>query len=124
MDPVRAAEKSAARAKDADSEARRPLTPEELVKRRATVALWRERIAEQALDAAMAEGAPIYEMDARKCKGELREKIIAANDARLARISDELKARPLRASDRLLAALGITPGPEPEPEPADDDLEF
>ena len=88
-------------------------------RRRAFIAKWRQGQEEKAN---AESGVKLNEMDARKCKGELKGLVQGALESHLANLKAEIAANPPQASTRLLVMLGIDPfgrglgnGSPPEP---------
>ena len=95
---------------DADNAADRPSEVNEIERQRRkdVVARWR---AAQSLREATTAGVetPLETLDARKLKGEHREMVMKALEAKIARLTAESHSTPMRLSDASLRVLGIRP---------------
>jgi hypothetical protein len=116
MKPLREAEEARRRANAAEAAAkapgRAPLTEEEIAARKAFMARWREDHALAAARVAAESGQPLYEMDSRKCQGELRELVRKATLDRVRELSAEYALsddEEVRLSARSLVRMGVDP---------------
>lgn len=78
--------------------------------RKAFIANWREKETLRRMEDDAAGGVSfLHEMDARKCKGEMRDLVKKANEDQLKKIVAEIRATPPVASPRLLKIMGLDP---------------
>ena len=109
MKPLRDAEDRRRREKEAELEASTPITPEDVARRKAFIAKWREKQSLLMADVAVANGAALHDLDARKIKGPLKEKVQAASEVHIAKLTEKFHNTPVHASTRLLAIMGLDP---------------
>ena len=96
-----------------EDEANRPAEISEAAaeRRKAFIAEWRLKSAAE-LSADESGEIKLHEMDVRKCRGEMRDLVAKALNARLAELSADSAATPLRLSDATLATVaGRAPAP-------------
>jgi len=104
MRPLLAAEAQRRRLAEMDADAPAPVSEEAGERRKAFISKWREDVA--FMQAERASGTSLAELDARKCKGDFKDRVVEALDDELSRLKADSKASPVVLSERALQAFG------------------